>query len=364
MKSLWIFTLAWLMSASLGAQNINYVEYFWDEDPGVGNGIGTAIGPDELIETSLTIDPSGQAAGEHLLGVRTRTDAGVWSVPVIRRIVLHQYVEVEYFWNTDPGIGNGTQVAFETVDLNIDQEVEISSEGLPGGNHWLGMRVKRFGNQWGPVKWTRFRVSSEFSDGEYFWNTDPGVGLATPFDLPNDQDTLDATVAVSTVGLDAGWHNLYTRIRTTNGSFGPSTKKRVYVSRAIVGGEYFWDTDPGVGNGTPLGTLTIGTTAQVCDEVSTVGLEEGIHYLYVRSVSDDGVWSVPSRIQMTVTPNEVLVGCPGDFDRNGSINVSDLLIFLAGFGTSGDCTVDLNGDFNVNISDLLLFLTVFGNTCD
>lgn len=364
MKSLWIFTLAWCFATTLGAQNINYVEYFWDDDPGVGNGIGMPIGPDQLIETSLTIDPSGLSAGEHLLGIRTRTDAGIWSVPVIRRIVLHQWVEVEYFWNTDPGTGNGTQVAFETVDLNIDQDVAISSEGLPGGNHWLGTRVKRLGGQWGPVKWTRFRVSSEFSDGEYFWNTDPGVGLATPFDLPNAQDTLNANVSVSTFGLDAGWHNLYTRIRTTNGFFGPTAKKRVYVSRAIVGGEYFWDTDPGVGNGTPLGTLTIGTTAQVCDEVSTVGLAEGVHYLYVRSVSDDGIWSVPSRIQMTVTPNEVLVGCPGDFDRNGSINVSDLLIFLAGFGTSGDCTVDLNGDFNVNISDLLLFLTVFGNTCE
>jgi hypothetical protein len=53
-----------------------------------------------------------------------------------------------------------------------------------------------------------------------------------------------------------------------------------------------------------------------------------------------------------------------DFDRNGTVSARDLRAFLAGFGDSGDCTVDLNGDFMVDASDLLIFLGLFGNDCE
>ena len=83
----------------------------------------------------------------------------------------------------------------------------------------------------------------------------------------------------------------------------------------------------------------------------------------MRTVTADGVWSVPSRVQITITESDVIVGCLGDFNRDGTVNGSDLLTFLAFFGSEGECTADLNGDFVVNGIDLLTFLALFGQSC-
>ena len=55
--------------------------------------------------------------------------------------------------------------------------------------------------------------------------------------------------------------------------------------------------------------------------------------------------------------------CPGDFNLDGSISVSDLLTFLGDFGCLTNCSSDFNGDSVVNVGDLLGFLAVFGEDC-
>lgn len=57
-------------------------------------------------------------------------------------------------------------------------------------------------------------------------------------------------------------------------------------------------------------------------------------------------------------------GCPGDFDNNGVINTSDVLLFMAFFGCGSSCGVyDLDGNVVVNNADLLLLMAAFGSTC-
>jgi hypothetical protein len=52
-------------------------------------------------------------------------------------------------------------------------------------------------------------------------------------------------------------------------------------------------------------------------------------------------------------------GSPGDLDGDGNVDVADLLLLLASFGTSsaGDC----NGDGVTDVADLLILLSNFGN---
>jgi hypothetical protein len=51
-------------------------------------------------------------------------------------------------------------------------------------------------------------------------------------------------------------------------------------------------------------------------------------------------------------------GVPGDLDGNGLVDVNDLLVIIAGWGTcSGECPADLSGDGVVNVSDILLLLS-------
>ncbi len=57
-------------------------------------------------------------------------------------------------------------------------------------------------------------------------------------------------------------------------------------------------------------------------------------------------------------------GCQGDFDNDGMVSTSDLLIFLASFGCFTGCPADLNLDGIVNTVDLIVFLSAFGEMCE
>ena len=59
--------------------------------------------------------------------------------------------------------------------------------------------------------------------------------------------------------------------------------------------------------------------------------------------------------------------CPGDFDGNGIVNMTDFLFFIAAFNTrSGDAKynvlVDMNRNGTVDMFDFVLFAAAFGGT--
>ena len=49
-------------------------------------------------------------------------------------------------------------------------------------------------------------------------------------------------------------------------------------------------------------------------------------------------------------------GLPGDLDGDGAVNVSDLLLLLADWGTCPGCVGDISGDGVVDTNDLLTLL--------
>jgi hypothetical protein len=51
--------------------------------------------------------------------------------------------------------------------------------------------------------------------------------------------------------------------------------------------------------------------------------------------------------------------CPADIDDNGHVNVDDILLVIAAFGTSGP-DGDTNGDGTVDVNDLLEVVGSFG----
>lgn len=57
--------------------------------------------------------------------------------------------------------------------------------------------------------------------------------------------------------------------------------------------------------------------------------------------------------------------CPGDFNNDNSVGLSDLTAFLASFGgaPSNPC-MDTNGDNAIGLADLTEFLSNFGSTCN
>jgi hypothetical protein len=56
--------------------------------------------------------------------------------------------------------------------------------------------------------------------------------------------------------------------------------------------------------------------------------------------------------------------CDGDFNFDGVVNISDMLMFISAFGCTSSCgPFDLTEDGNVNISDVLVFISAYGSPC-
>jgi hypothetical protein len=56
--------------------------------------------------------------------------------------------------------------------------------------------------------------------------------------------------------------------------------------------------------------------------------------------------------------------CPADFDSNGTVGVSDLLILMAAIGNYGNSAEDLDNNNVVGISDYAMFIDYYGTICN
>src|SRR5687767_10171544 len=68
------------------------------------------------------------------------------------------------------------------------------------------------------------------------------------------------------------------------------------ISRA----EYFFDTDPGLGNGTTLAVPFPSDNVVFTPAISTSGLDPGYHVLFIRTKSSDGLWSLYEHQQFII----------------------------------------------------------------
>jgi hypothetical protein len=84
-------------------------------------------------------------------------------------------------------------------------------------------------------------------------------------------------------------------------------------------------------------------------------------------ISDEGNYSVQitnsNGCAMTSSPVTLINILPQDFNKNGTVNISDFLIFLPAFGSTCTCAPDLDHDGDVDIADFLLFLPGLGFSC-
>lgn len=64
-----------------------------------------------------------------------------------------------------------------------------------------------------------------------------------------------------------------------------------------------------------------------------------------------------------VAHEDFCVECPGDFDGDNLVGITDLMAILGEFGCQSNCSMDLNDDGSLNVSDLVLWLGLFGASC-
>lgn len=143
-----------IIASTLFCLNIVELEYFFDNDPGFGNGINVPITSANQLEENFDLDLSGIDDGFHILYVRMKNEVDNWSLTFTKRICKvtvanapFEIIGLEYFFDNDPGFGNGTDVPFVSGE-SIDISFTIDLDDLEIGFHLLYVRTKNEYNDW------------------------------------------------------------------------------------------------------------------------------------------------------------------------------------------------------------------------
>ena len=309
--------------------NITAAEYFFDTDPGFG--LATAI-PVSAPGTTTTISNyaisiTSLTKGSHHLYIRMRDGNGHWSLTnwqdlfIISPIIfpsnpaLVNITAAEYFFDTDPGFGLATAIPVSAPGTTTTiSNYAISITSLTKGSHHLYVRMRDGNGHWSLTNWQDLFIISpiifpsnpalvNITAAEYFFDTDPGFGLATaiPVSAPGTTTTI-SNYAINITSLSTGIHRLYVRTKDASGhwSFSNENNLAILVSSLNIPSnpvlqnitlfEYFFDTDPGFGNGT---IVTVTGTTNLVNYMFTADIsslsDNMMHTLYVRALD---AWSL------------------------------------------------------------------------
>ena len=313
----WSVTSKWLFFKDLTpATTVNRLEYFIDTDPGFGKGTAVSITPGANIsEVFFTVDVTAQARGFHTIFMRSRDNNGSWSTTnrwlFFKDLAPATTVNrLEYFIDTDPGLGNGTAVTITPGASVPDVFFTVDITALAYGFHNILLRSKDNNGSWSITnRWLFFKERSptaNVSKMEYFVDTDPGFGNGTNIPVTAAASITDLAVAVNTTSLSEGFHKLCIRSRDNNGSWSITNffgffKEFKPDPLNIKAGEYFIDTDPGFGNGTaiPFTNPRGNNIADFSFNTDISPLTNAIHYLFVRTLDSNNRWSLTNVVSFT-----------------------------------------------------------------
>ena len=217
-KLIILFTLAFPFLLVKG--QVLQVEYFFDSDPGYGNGANA--GAIELVENQtkktfekVTFDAplTGLADGMHTLYIRAKGNHG-WSQTQLRPFIkmsltneeANEVKYLEYFIDNDPGYKQG-------ISVNVDDNggvytFNVETALLTDGMHTLYVRALNKDNRWSQVMLRPFVktiLPTDLASGlvavEYYLDADPGTGNGAQIAVPTDSNVLDFTVDLNSVSV-------------------------------------------------------------------------------------------------------------------------------------------------------------------
>lgn len=310
MKKLILFVM--FLASLAFSQSIRQLEYFIDTDPGIGSGIQIPVGAGSDQTINFVADLSAISAGHHTLYIRGRNLANKWSLcsfrsfykEQLRDSLLKQLVRIEYFIDSDPGIGQGAAIEFtQGYDVTRDIILDITNTGP--GQHTIYFRGMTANGQWSIISSRAFYreqvkdpLLANINNAEYFIDYDPGIGMGTGIELtPGTDLTLNFTSDLS--NLAVGHHLFFIRSRQADGSWSLPSYRPFYSEKTdstpvstVTKLEFYFDTDPGIGNAIPL-TFTPGQDLTYDFIANVTTIYSGVHKIYIRGMDSEGRWSIP-----------------------------------------------------------------------
>jgi gliding motility-associated-like protein len=319
---LFIFLIA--LSITISAQDITAFEYFFDTDPGIG--LATAANPSAsptVNDFTISIPVSSLSNGFHTLYLRGKNTTNEWTHTHFRTFYIvplstlsSDMTQIEYFVDTDPGVGLATQVTgFSPATTITNLPINLDVSTLATGFHTIYVRGKNTSGEWTHTHFRTFYIvplstlSSNITQIEYFVDTDPGVGLATPVTGFSPAATItNLPIDFLASPYSQGFHTLYVRSKNTSGEWSHTHFRNFYIvnnlpsTDNLVKFEYFFDTDPGFDSGTaaPIAPPAPSVTNQdIFADASSLSI--GSHTIYVRAKDSGGEWTQVSTGSFSVT---------------------------------------------------------------
>jgi hypothetical protein len=107
-----------------------------------------------------------------------------------------------------------------------------------------------------------------------------------------------------------GLHLLYIRVKDMDNQWSITNSKLFFCDGNTSGNitqiEYFFDNDPGFGNGIPI-SVTPGKQVSKLFDVNTAGLSSGMHRVYIRTRDENGNWSQTESQWFTIVDMKVYI---------------------------------------------------------
>jgi len=139
-------------------------EYFFDKDPGFGNGNNISVYNNSSISNDYLFDLSNIANGSHILYFRFMDYSGRWSIPFSHPFFkteklgineLPEIMKIEYYFDKECEIGQGVNIPI-TSNFNVESNFIIDIKELEIGNHILYLRVQDELGEWSQLNAVQF----------------------------------------------------------------------------------------------------------------------------------------------------------------------------------------------------------------
>ncbi|MEW4922781.1 T9SS type A sorting domain-containing protein [Algibacter sp. 2305UL17-15] len=327
--------MLFMCSYFVQAQNIDQIEYFIGNDPGIGNGtVVTATANTGELTQTLAIPLTGLPSGFHKLTLRTKDDANNWSLYSSATFYISEnagsgsdpisnIAAAEYWFDADPGLGNRSPLTISGNPSELTESFVIPLGSLDSGFHSITIRTQNLDGAWSLYQQNTFYVSESvsgsdpivnLSGAEYWFDTDLGPGNNTALAITGNPSELTESFVIPLGSLDVGFHTIGLRTKNLDDEWSLYHKNTFYISEEISGSdpisdlaglEYWFDTDPGPGGGTPLAIS--GNPSELNENlvIPLGALDDGYHVLGIRSINQDGTWSLYDRKTFYVIDNAV-----------------------------------------------------------
>jgi Secretion system C-terminal sorting domain len=316
----------YISSSTTNVGNIVAAEFFIDADPGVGN--ATAITPSPSGATTnfvATIPTTSLTSGFHFVAIRTKDATGKWGLFENRGFFISNsttnatnIAAAEFFIDTDPGVGNANAITPSPSGATATFVASVPTTSLSSGFHFVAIRTKDATGKWGLFENRGFYISSATTNvgnivaAEFFIDTDPGVGNATAITPSPSGTTATFVASVPTTSLASGFHFVAIRTKDATGKWGLFENRGFYISTqtlnsaGMAAAEYFIDTDPGIGNGTPF-TIPAGQSFNQNFVLPIpAGTPNGNHFIAIRVKNTWGLYAFDTITVSGVVPLTLL----------------------------------------------------------